>query len=169
METNERGMFAELEAYRIKCQGLSAELERKGLELENLRAVNGGFDQERDSYRAKCSGMEEQIKGLTEEGIVMSQKEKSAGERICHLETLLLKMQEEKDVSCERTRGNMDARVFAADDAHLTRTEKSPISTLTPSCKPSSSLQVNSDCVHFSGDSPHANNLRMAENALGHQ
>ncbi|KAI3837606.1 hypothetical protein MKW92_025636, partial [Papaver armeniacum] len=57
METNERGRFAELEAYRIKCQGLSAELERKGLEMENLRVVNG----------SKCIGMEEQIKGLTEE------------------------------------------------------------------------------------------------------
>ncbi|RZC87552.1 hypothetical protein C5167_036094 [Papaver somniferum] len=175
METIERGRFAELEAYRIKCQGLSAELERKGLELENLRVVNGSLDREREKYMTRCIGIEEQIKGLTEEGIVMSQREKSARERICHLEErfaelemLLLEMQEENEVSSERTCGDMDGRDNTADEAHFTRTETSPDSTFTPTCKPSS-RQVNSAGVHVSGDSPHANNQRVAENALGHQ
>ncbi|KAI3952262.1 hypothetical protein MKW98_005957, partial [Papaver atlanticum] len=34
-----------------------------------------GLDREREDYRTKCIGMKEQIKGLIEEGIVMSQKE----------------------------------------------------------------------------------------------
>ncbi|KAI3938669.1 hypothetical protein MKW92_000360 [Papaver armeniacum] len=165
METNERGRFAELEANRIKCQGLSAELERKGLELENLRVVNGGLDREREDYMTKYIEMQEQIKGLT--AVVMSQREKSAGERICHLETLLSKMQEENEVSCERTCRDMDGRDNAADEAHFTRTERSPNSTFTPTCKPSS-WQSNSDGVHISGDSPHQNQ-RMADNAVGYQ
>ncbi|XP_026433838.1 desmoplakin-like [Papaver somniferum] len=183
METNERERLAELEAYNFKCQGLSAELEQKEMELENLRAVNGGLSRERVDYMTKCIGMEEQIKGLIEEGNVMSWREKSAGERICHLEevvkkmetdererlaeleTRLLKVEEENAtlralqnvVSCERTCRDMDGRVYAANEAHLTRTEPSPNSTFTlASCIPSSSLQVNVDGVTAS-DLAHAN------------
>ncbi|KAI3901790.1 hypothetical protein MKW98_013905 [Papaver atlanticum] len=153
MENNERERFAELEAYKIKCQGFSAKLEQKEMELENQRVVNGGLDRECEDYRTKCIGMEELINGLTEGGIVMShQREKSAREIICHLEKLPLEMREENKVSCERTCTDVDGRDFAADDAHLTRTEMTPNSTFTPSCKPSSSLQDNSGGVHFSGD-----------------
>ncbi|KAI3938670.1 hypothetical protein MKW92_000361 [Papaver armeniacum] len=205
METNERERLAELEAYNFKFQGLSAELEQKEMELENLREVNGGLDREREreDYMTKCIGMEEQIKGLIEEGNVMSQREKSAGKRICHLEevvkkmetdererfteleTRLLKVEEENAtlralqnvVSCERTCRDMDGRVYAANEAHLTRTETSPNSTFTPaSCIPSSSLQVNVDGVTAS-DLAHVNNqCKSAEggkdyfaSAAGHQ
>ncbi|KAI3901936.1 hypothetical protein MKW92_038117 [Papaver armeniacum] len=137
METNERGRFAELE--------------RKGLELENLRVVNGGLDREREDYGMKCIGMEEQIKGL--KAVVMSQRDKSAGGRICHLEEAVNKM-ETDEVSCERTCWDMDGRVFAADEAHLTKTETSPNSTFTPCCKPFS-RQVNSAGVK----KIHKNNL----------
>ncbi|KAI3901795.1 hypothetical protein MKW98_013910 [Papaver atlanticum] len=83
-----------LEAYKIKCQGLSAELERKEMELENqLVVVTNGFDQERESYRTRCIGMEEKIKGLIEEGIVVFDREMSAQERICHLEEVIKKME----------------------------------------------------------------------------
>ncbi|RZC80019.1 hypothetical protein C5167_042589 [Papaver somniferum] len=191
LSNHEIDLEKELEAYKIKCQGLSAELqrkgtelenlavingglqrlcaklERKGLELENLRVVNGGLDHEREDYRNKCIGMGKKIKGLTEEGIVMSQKEKSAGERICHLEEVVKKM-ETDEVSCERTCGDMDGSENAADEAHFTRTETSPNSTFAPCCKPSS-RHVNSTGVHVSGDSPHGNNQRVEENALGHQ
>ncbi|KAI3977962.1 hypothetical protein MKX01_032339 [Papaver californicum] len=171
----------ELEDYKIKCQGLSAELKLKKRELENLLVVTNGFDHEREDYRTKSIGMEEQIKGLIEEGIVMSQREKSAGERICHLEevikkmetdereryteleTQLLKVEEEnsalrglqKEISCEKTCREMGGS-DVANVAHLTRTETSPHATFTPSCKPSS-LQVNSDGVHVS-ESPLVNN-----------
>ncbi|MCL7023469.1 hypothetical protein MKW94_018103, partial [Papaver nudicaule] len=81
----------ELENCKIKCQGLSTELKQKEMELENLRVVNAGLDHEREDYRTKCIGMEEQIKGIIEEGIVMYAKETSAPERICHLEEVVKK------------------------------------------------------------------------------
>lgn len=167
-----------MEAYNFKFQCLSAELKHKEMELENLRVVSGGLDREREDYMTKCIGMEEQIKGLIEEGNVMSQREKSAGERICHLEEVvkkmetdererfrelerrLLKVEEENAalralqnvVSCERTCRDMDGRVYAANEAHLTRTETSPNFIFTPaSCIPSFSLQVTVDGVTPSG------------------
>ncbi|KAI3952261.1 hypothetical protein MKW98_005956 [Papaver atlanticum] len=162
-----------LEAYKIKCQGLSAELERKEMELENQLV---GFDQEHESYRTRCIGMEEKIKGLIEEGIVVFDRETSAQERICYLEEAIKKMEtnererltelearlskvEEENatlralqnqVSSEKTCRDMDARVYAANEVHLTRTETSPNSTFTSSCKPSS-VQVKFDGVHVSG------------------
>ncbi|KAI3901796.1 hypothetical protein MKW98_013911 [Papaver atlanticum] len=185
---HETKLAKELEAYKIKCQGLSVEMERKGLALENLREV----------VMTKCNGMEEQIKGLIEEGVVMSEREKSAGERICHLEavvkkmetderesckeleTRLLKVEEENatlramqnEVSCEKTCRQMDGRV---DVAHLIRTETSPNSSFAHSCRPPP-LQVNFGGVPAS-DLAHVNNLcKSAEgandyfaSAAGHQ
>ncbi|KAI3871138.1 hypothetical protein MKW98_015038 [Papaver atlanticum] len=165
----------ELEAYKIKCQSLSVELERKGMELENLQAVNTGLDHEREDYRTKCIGLEEQ---LVEDGNVMSQREKSAGERISHLEEVVKKMQtDEKErfreletlqeenatlralqngVSGEITCREMDAMVDVADEAQLIRTETCQNSTFTPSCE-CSSLQINSNGVLSSGDAPPGN------------
>ncbi|KAI3926539.1 hypothetical protein MKX01_011435 [Papaver californicum] len=166
----------ELEAYKIKCQGLSAEGTGIG-ELTN--------------YRTKCSGIEEHIKGLIEEGIVMSERETSAHGRIYHLEEVIKKMETnerkrvternsalrslQKEISCEKTCREMGGSVDVANVAHLTRTVTSPNATFTPSCKPSS-LQVNSDGVHVS-DLPHVNNqCKSAEgakayfaSAVGHQ
>lgn len=91
LSNHEIDLEKELEAYIIKCQGLSAEIQRKGTELENLEVVNGRLDRQCEMYRAKCIAMEDKIKGLIEEGIVMSgivmsERETSARERIRHLE-----------------------------------------------------------------------------------
>ncbi|KAI3901798.1 hypothetical protein MKW98_013913 [Papaver atlanticum] len=228
----EIGLGKELEDCRNKCQGLSAELECKEIELKKLRAVNGGLDHEREEYRTKCIGLEEHIKGLMEEGIVMYERERGAQDRICvleeviekleskeiercvqlntenrkledgnrraeddkidsltkrftELETRLLKVEEENStlrglrtgVSCEKTCRDMDGAVCVANAVHLTRTETSLNSTLTPaSCKPSFSLQVNSNGVHASDLAIVNNKCKSAEggkdyfaSASGHQ
>ncbi|RZC87549.1 hypothetical protein C5167_036086 [Papaver somniferum] len=206
---HETELRKELEDCRNKCRGLSAELEQKKMELANLLEINGG----REDYRTKCIELEEHIKGLVEEGIVMYERERSAHERICvleevaekletkeiercvqlntenrkledenrkleddkidsltkrfmELETRLLRVEEENStlrgmrtgVSCEKTCRETDGVVHVANAVHLTRTETSLNSAFTPaSCKPSSSLQVNSDGVHAS-DLAHVNN-----------
>lgn len=98
---HETKLAKELEAYKTKCQGLSVEIERKGLELENLQEVNGALDLEREHYRTKCSGMEEQIKGLIEIGAVTAEREMSAGERIRHLEAVVKKMETDQSERCK--------------------------------------------------------------------
>ncbi|KAI3921618.1 hypothetical protein MKW92_023075, partial [Papaver armeniacum] len=82
LSNHEIDLEKELEAYKIKCQGLSAELQWKGTELENLAVINGRLQRECEEYRAKCIGMEEKIKGLIEEGIVMSGIVMSKGRRM---------------------------------------------------------------------------------------
>ncbi|KAI3921617.1 hypothetical protein MKW92_023074 [Papaver armeniacum] len=94
---HETKLAKELEAYKTKCQGLSVEIEQKGVELENLQEVNGALDLEREHYRTKCSEMEEQIKGLIEIGAVIYEREMSAGKRICHLEAVVKKMETDQD------------------------------------------------------------------------
>ncbi|KAI3938671.1 hypothetical protein MKW92_000362 [Papaver armeniacum] len=186
LEAVVKKMETDQDAYKIECQGLSAELKRKGVELENLREVNGAFDSEREHYRTKCSGMEEQIKGLIEGGAVMAEREISARERICHLEAVVKKMETDQSerckeletrlskveeensalrglqngVSCGKTCRQMDGRV---DVAHLTRTETSPNSSFALSCKPPT-LQVNFDGVPAS-DLALLNNL--CKSAIG--
>ncbi|KAI3837603.1 hypothetical protein MKW92_025633 [Papaver armeniacum] len=98
LSNHEMDLEKELEAYKIKCRDLSAELQRKGTELENLAVINGRLDRQCEEYSAKCIAMEEKIKGLIEEGIVMSgivmsERETSARERIRHLEEVIKKME----------------------------------------------------------------------------
>lgn len=94
----------ELEEYKLKYHGLCKEIKEKEIEcagvLENLMFAKVALDHELEDCRTKCSGMEDKIMALTKEGMIMSEIEKTANEKISYLEEVIKKMKSDEANLC---------------------------------------------------------------------
>ncbi|KAI3923328.1 hypothetical protein MKW98_026921 [Papaver atlanticum] len=67
-----------------------------GRELKNQMSIVGRRDNELEDYKTRCTGMEKEILGLINERNAMSEREKTAQDKVAYLEKVVKEMENDK-------------------------------------------------------------------------
>ncbi|KAI3976082.1 hypothetical protein MKX01_016765 [Papaver californicum] len=108
LESKAAFYLQELDDYKVKCHGLSVELNEKELEfveyqskLKSLGLTTNAFvgELEVEGYKMAMKGLKEQITGLAEDRKVFCEREKKEEERIVYLQEVIKCLVEEQFIS----------------------------------------------------------------------